>query len=239
MAAHGSSVRARSHQPLAAQGRSRLDSRRYRICDGRHNRTVGTDLRRAARRIADRPGHRDPPPSRSHRAGRLAHRTLAGAVMGQREGVVVRTLAHGERGRFRRAASRFRPPGRARSGGEGTFRRAQQGLSSRGPIRPFELSAAHRGAAGRDRRTAMAGDHRRGSFTGASLPLLWRNGCADLGGPGAAPDLAECQCSSSRAGRRSALTLSTLSREAARSDPGRNARPAVAQPAILRPAGAG
>ena len=67
MAAHASSLRARSHQPLAARGRSRLDNRRYRVCDRRYDGTVGTDLRRAARRIADRPGHRDPPPSGPYR----------------------------------------------------------------------------------------------------------------------------------------------------------------------------
>src|ERR1700730_7577557 len=108
------------------------------------------------RRIADRPDHRDPPPSGPYRAGRLAHRALAGAVMGQREGVVVRTLAYRKRGRFRRVASRFRPAGRARCGGKRALRRAQQGLSPRRAIGPFELSAACRRAAGRDRRTAMA-----------------------------------------------------------------------------------
>src|SRR5579875_2809588 len=88
----------------------------------------------------------------------------------------------------------------------------------------------------RDRRAALAG-HRRGrSRPRTGLPLLPRERRADRRRSDPAADLAEHQPHPARARRRSARPLSRLARQAAPGGAAGRAGPALAQPAVLRPA---
>ena len=97
VAAHAAAVRAQPHQSVAARGRPGLDVVDTGFCAARDARGVGAHLRRASRRPADHPGHRDAFPPRPYRARRLADRALAGAVVDHREGVAARADEHDER----------------------------------------------------------------------------------------------------------------------------------------------
>src|SRR5438270_1243432 len=107
LAAHAAPLRARPHQFVAPRRRPGLDDRRYRLCDGANQGAVGANLCRAARRIAGHPGHRDALPSRPYRAGGLAHRALAGTLVGYRKGMAVRPGDEPRRRGFCPAAPQF------------------------------------------------------------------------------------------------------------------------------------
>src|SRR5690242_17267378 len=64
LAAHAAAVRARSHQPVVAEGRRELHANRLRLRRRDDTRALGTALRDDARATADHANRRDALPSR-------------------------------------------------------------------------------------------------------------------------------------------------------------------------------
>ena len=234
LVAHAAPLRARPHQFVGARRRRGLDNRRHRLRDGPNQGAVGTDLCRAARRIADHSDHRDALSPGPHRARRLAHPALAGAVMGDREGMAVRPSDEPWSRGFRPDAASFRAPRGSRRHGSGAFQRTGEQLPPRRPVGAGEFSAACRRDGDRDRRTRMAGHRRRRPCAGARMSLLRPDRCADRGRPGIAEDLAQHQRPSTRARRRSPRPLSRVLGQIARRGTARDAYPALAQPPVFR-----
>ena len=172
--------------------------------------TVGADLCRAARRIAGRSDHRDALPPGPHRARRLAVPALAGALVGDREGMAVRPGDEPWSRGFRPDAAQFRSPRGSRRHRSGAFQRAGKQLPPRRPVCAGEFSAARRRDGGRDRRTGMAGHRRRRPCAGACMSLLRPDRCTDRRRPGIAEDLAQHQRPGTRTRRRSPRPLSCV-----------------------------
>ncbi len=234
LVAHAAARRARSHQPVAARRRRRLDRGRHRRRDRCDACRLGARVRDPARRQTHRARAVHPYASRPRRPRRLAVPTRRRLVVDHHRRIFERPRNRRRPAghRYRSADRALRAPWRRRATTRGDHR-ARQFLSQDGAERAACLSPhqRRRTRAHRRARLARAGRHR--PFARARVLGVRSAQPRDLGRHAAAQDFDQCLGLGDRARVRSARVVPRIDHALPPSAYG-HARIALAWPAVRR-----